>query len=455
MPALAKADPIKADPFKADPLKAAVTADVSGGYARLVFALGDDIDASVHSAGNVLIISFDKPILISVDRLSSQASEYIGAARRDPDGRAIRVALARKVTVNSIAAGGKFFVDLLPDTWTGAPPSLPQDFIEELARRARDAERLERLAHQAEEQKKLVPVPVHVAEQPTFTRYVFDVPDKTSVSADRGKDRLTLSFEAPLAFDLSDAEAALPATVASIHAEAEQDSTLVRFSFLAAVDLRTFRDGKSYVVDIVKNDAASPAREKAAANPLPMVGLETGPLPKPAAESLSPSAAVTPPPDSEKPTVAQPATIPAQNPPVAAAVPAVGPPATPKASELPVMPKASGLPATPTASESKASESKASEAKASESRASEAKPSAQPAPAAAAQPAAPAVPAAASAAVPAVPAAAANPKLRRSPRRLRRHRQVLRRRPRRPHVRRARAKPTIPSPSKCRARAPI
>jgi len=83
--------------------------------------LGDDIDASVHSAGNVLIISFDKPILISVDRLSSQASEYIGAARRDPDGRAIRVALARKVTVNSIAAGGKFFVDLLPDTWTGAP----------------------------------------------------------------------------------------------------------------------------------------------------------------------------------------------------------------------------------------------------------------------------------------------------------------------------------------------
>jgi hypothetical protein len=171
VPALAKADPIKADPFKADPfkadpLKAAVTADVSGGYARLVFALGDDIDASVHSAGNVLIISFDKPILISVDRLSSQASEYIGAARRDPDGRAIRVALARKVTVNSISAGGKFFVDLLPDTWTGAPPSLPQDVIEELARRARDAERLERLAHQAEEQKKLVPVPVHVAEQP-------------------------------------------------------------------------------------------------------------------------------------------------------------------------------------------------------------------------------------------------------------------------------------------------
>jgi hypothetical protein len=366
---------------KADPPKVVVTADVSGGYARLVFTLGGDVDGSVHSAGNVLIISFDKPILISVDRLSAQAPEYIGAARRDPDGRAIRIGLARKVSVNSIAAGDKFFVDLLPDTWTGPPPSLPQDVVEELARRAREAERLERLAHQAEQQNKLVPVPVHVGDQPTFTRYVFDVPDKTSVSADRGRDRLTLSFDVPLAFDLSDVEAALPATVASIHAEAEQDSTLVRFSFLTAVDLRTFRDGKGYVVDIVKNDTASPAREKAAANPLPMIGLETGPSATPAGESLTPGAAVMPPSDSEKPAIAQPATTATQNPPVAAtAAPTAEPPATPQASEPPVAPKAP------------------------EAKALEAKPSIQAAPAAAVQPAAPSAPSG-----PASPAAAATP----------------------------------------------
>ena len=389
-------------PAKADPTNAAVTVDLSGGYARLVFALGDDIDAAVHSAGNVLIVSFDKPISISVDHLAAQASDYIGAARRDPDGRAIRIGLARKVSVNSIAAGDKFFVDLLPDTWTGPPPSLPQDVVQELARRAREAERLERLMHQAEQQKKLVPVLVHVAEQPTFTRYVFDVPDKTSIAADRGKDRLTLSFNAPLAFDLSDAEAALPAIVASIHAEAEQDSTLVRFSFLSEVDLRTFRDGKSYVVDVVKNDAASPAREKAAANPLsPMtgLGLETGP--SPAGESLSPSAAVVPPPDAEKPTVAKPATIATPNPPMAAVTPPPPPPpssAAPKPSET----KPSEL----KAPEPKPAEAKASLAKPAETKASEAKPSAPPAPAAV-QPAAPL--AAAVPAVPVVPQAPAMP----------------------------------------------
>ena len=132
--------------------------------------------------------------------------------RRDPDGRAIRFALSRKLTVNSIAAADKLFVDLLPDNWKGPPPGLPQDVIEELARLAREAERLEHLAHQKEKQKKLAPVPVHVASLPTFTRFVFDVPDQISVSADRAKERLTLTFDAPIPFDLGDAGADLPAT---------------------------------------------------------------------------------------------------------------------------------------------------------------------------------------------------------------------------------------------------
>src|SRR5579872_4643859 len=178
----------------ADPLAGTVTVDVSGGYARLLFTLNDDVNDSVHAADNVLIITFDKPVAVNVDRLPSQASDYIGAARRDPNGRAVRLALARKVTVNSIAAGQKLFVDLLPDTWKGAPPGLPQDVVEDLARRAREADRLEKLARQAEQQKRVVPATVHVAEQPTFTRYVFDLPDSTTVTADRTKERLTLTF---------------------------------------------------------------------------------------------------------------------------------------------------------------------------------------------------------------------------------------------------------------------
>jgi hypothetical protein len=65
-----------------DPTKSDLTVDTSGGYARLVFAMSDDIDASVHLSGNVLIVNFNTPISVSVDRLSAQAPDYIAAAQQ-------------------------------------------------------------------------------------------------------------------------------------------------------------------------------------------------------------------------------------------------------------------------------------------------------------------------------------------------------------------------------------
>ena len=79
--------PAEAAPQNRDPIRAQVTADVSSGFARLVFALSDEVDATVHGAGNILIINFDRPVYLSVEHLVAHASQYIVAARRDPDGR--------------------------------------------------------------------------------------------------------------------------------------------------------------------------------------------------------------------------------------------------------------------------------------------------------------------------------------------------------------------------------
>src|SRR5580698_4650948 len=114
------------------PLKTTVTATVADGYARLVFTAKEYIDGSARLAGNVLIISFKQPLDITVDRMAEQASDYVGAARRDPDGTAVRIALAQTVTLHTMSAGEKFFVDLLPGNWTSLPPGLPQDVVDEL-----------------------------------------------------------------------------------------------------------------------------------------------------------------------------------------------------------------------------------------------------------------------------------------------------------------------------------
>ena len=151
-----------------------------------------------------------------VDRIPMQAPGYVNAARRDPDGSAVRLALNRKVTVNSMAAGEKLFVDLLPEGWTGLPPGLPQEVVEELARRAREAEKKARAQQQRRaQQRALPPVRVRVGVQPTFTRYTFGLPALIAVSTERNDDKMTMTFEAPLRFDLADVQAALPPMIAA------------------------------------------------------------------------------------------------------------------------------------------------------------------------------------------------------------------------------------------------
>ena len=44
----------------------------------------------------------------------------------------------------------------------------------------------------------MTPIKVRASVQPTFTRYVFDLPELIGVSADSTKDKLTLLFDAEL-----------------------------------------------------------------------------------------------------------------------------------------------------------------------------------------------------------------------------------------------------------------
>jgi len=253
-----------ATPSAADLLPIKVTASVGDGYARLVFAASEYLDASARVSGNVLIVAFKQPVDISVDRIGGQAPDYIGPGRRDPDGRGVRMVLTQSVTVHTMSADEKFFVDLLPSTWTGLPPGLPQDVVDDLARRARQAE------EQLERQRRLAaprrppPIHVHVATQPTFTRYVFDVPDQTGVAAARDQDRLILNFDTPVSFDLTEAQAALPSTVQEISSELDDNSALFRFILADKVDVRTFRDEQGYVVDVV-----NPGTDARASGPAP------------------------------------------------------------------------------------------------------------------------------------------------------------------------------------------
>jgi hypothetical protein len=264
-------------------LRADVTVSTSGGYARLVFGFADDPEPEVRLANGILIISFKKPIDVAVDRIALGAPDYIGAARLDPDGTAVRLALNRKVTVNSMAVGERFYVDLLPEDWTGLPPGLPREVIEDLSRRARNAERKAREQAQLARQRDIRSVRVRVGTQPTFTRYVFELPDLVAIATDRSRDKLALRFEAPLKFDLGDALALLPPTVAGIEVNSHDDAATVRFSLVGLTDVRTFREDNNFIVDIVPLSTSEGRRDSLAevSKPGAMPALSAPPVRQP------------------------------------------------------------------------------------------------------------------------------------------------------------------------------
>ncbi|WP_338834686.1 tetratricopeptide repeat protein [Bradyrhizobium septentrionale] len=241
----------------------------ANGFARLVLKLKEDVESEVTAAGTIIVIRFKRPVDIPVEKLSDAVPDYVGAARRDPDGSAIRLSLARRVTINTMTAGERIFIDFLPDSWTGPPPSLPQEVIRELAERARAAERLLRAQRAADAAKKKPPVRVRALVQPTFVRFVFEVPDGVSVSSVLNEQKLTLAFNSVLSFDLADAKVAAPPNVASISARADTDTSAVDVTLIGDVDVHSFRDEKNYIVDVAFQQNEQPAAKPALSALLP------------------------------------------------------------------------------------------------------------------------------------------------------------------------------------------
>jgi tetratricopeptide (TPR) repeat protein len=338
-------------PAQAEPVQADITVDLSGGYARIVFRFSDEIDADVRMANNILVVGFKTPVAINVDRLYSNAAGYVGAARRDPDGKAVRMALSQKVRLSSMMAGERLFVDLLPDSWTAAPPALPREVVEELAKRARDAERQARQQRLLAQQKQAPMVRLRVSQQPTFARYVFELPELVPVATERDKDQLRLVFEQQLKFDLADAVASLPPTMASIGAQGRDEQSVVSFAFIGKVDVRTFREDNNYIVDV----APIGARPERADPVLPLVSepANVRPQERTAGPPVIDTPQATPvraapPPVTEKRAEAAPAPVAAKAPsPVAADKPAEKP--VEKTVEIAPAPAAAKAPPPPEA----------------------------------------------------------------------------------------------------------
>ncbi len=126
-------------PVQVQKRPSAFTISTSGGFARIVIVFPGEAKAEAEIASGVLSIVVPHSIALNMQRLPQHLAGYVLSASRDGD--TLRLTLARKLRVNTMAAGEKLFVDLLPESWTGLPPGLPKEVIAELARKAKQSAR--------------------------------------------------------------------------------------------------------------------------------------------------------------------------------------------------------------------------------------------------------------------------------------------------------------------------
>jgi tetratricopeptide (TPR) repeat protein len=264
-----------------------LAASLENGFARLVFTFPEEIKADVQLANNVLVIRFAKPVRVSIEGVQNQFKDLVQAARTDPDGNAVRIAFSQKISVNTMEAGEKLFVDLLPESWTGLPPGLPQEVVDELAKRAREAERKARLDQK--QTKVWQPVQVRFGEAPGFARFAFTISEPVPITASQDGQELKITFNAPVKIEFGDVRAALPASVASLEADYSDNTTVVRLVIAPNATVRHFREASAFVADVVpgkqeapeqvQGEVPQPEQSVRAEAPLPAATLQSAPVP--------------------------------------------------------------------------------------------------------------------------------------------------------------------------------
>ena len=239
------------------PVSADVAAYTDQGYGRLLITFSQETKARVRVENSIMIVDFGKPVRMGVDKLASRLEGYVTAVRRDPDGTALRLALNGKPTVNVMEAAEKLFIDLLPENWVGLPPGLPTAVVDELARRAREAER-EAKINRFGPQKVYQPVKLRYASAPTFARFSFEMAEPLPVVNERDGQEVRIIFGVPVKVDFGEVFAALPPGVVGLNADYQSDRTIVRLVLAPDASVRTFQENAAFVADVMQGKAEAP-----------------------------------------------------------------------------------------------------------------------------------------------------------------------------------------------------
>lgn len=235
--------------------KAQLHVTAEAGYGRLVLSFPGRNDLpgyKVKYENGVLAVEFDQAIGLLLPDVGVALPDYLSVARVDPDGRGLRFGLRTAFNINHMEAAEKLFIDLMPTTWQGLPPALPQEVIADLARRAKEAERIAEQKRKELEARRLNPVAsLRVGKNPTFVRVEFSWSVDTKAQFAVKGETATVDFEWPVPVDLYALKADLPEELKSVINSVSADGSRVTFRVAQGITPRFYTSSpRQYVIDI-------------------------------------------------------------------------------------------------------------------------------------------------------------------------------------------------------------
>tara|TARA_R110000868_G_scaffold86685_1_gene243013 strand:- start:68 stop:3661 length:3594 start_codon:yes stop_codon:yes gene_type:complete len=258
--------------------KVSTSLSETGGYARMVFNWPDAMPAHSETiSSGVLIVKFEKPIAVDMELFAQQMPNTVALARLDADGKTLRFGLKVDFRLNAQQAENALYVDLLPSSWSGAPPSLPAEVVAKI--KAVEAARVKIAADEKRARDRgivdpVAPLPdlnVRVAQHDGMTRLVFDWNQPVLYSVAQQDGSATITFDRTAKVALAQIRVNPPPLVQSISAMERGGRLSVFIKLDSGVAVSDFREDLGVVLDFkpmqANNQSAVDAPKHAEAVP--------------------------------------------------------------------------------------------------------------------------------------------------------------------------------------------
>ncbi|MGV8996851.1 MAG: tetratricopeptide repeat protein [Parvibaculaceae bacterium] len=250
--------------------KVATTFSEAGGYGRIVFNWPENVPtySAVISSG-VLVVKFDKPFDVDTDQFLRQMPNMVALARQDADGKVLRLGMKFDYYLNVRQVENSLYVDLLPSSWSGAPPALPSDVIARLKAAAEVKAAAAADAKKAKESGITDPsapkpeLSVRVAEHDGITRLVFDWNQPVLYSLAQQDGSATITFDRTAKVALAQIRVNPPPFIKSVTSVEREGRLSVFLKLDSGIVVSDFREDLGVVLDLKPFKADEEAQAKA------------------------------------------------------------------------------------------------------------------------------------------------------------------------------------------------